>query len=61
MKDWKYCPYCGEPIKECECEGYRDERFPVGYAEVEYDDFDNAEAIIGARFDDMNFRHYFER
>jgi hypothetical protein len=57
--EWKYCPYCGNPIRECECD--RDERFPVGYAEVEYSDFDNAEARDGARFDDLNYLHYLER
>lgn len=31
------------------------------YAEVEYDDFDNAEAILGSRFDDLNYRWYTER
>lgn len=44
-----------------ELEPERDERFPEGYAEVEYSDFDNAEAIEGAKFDDMNFLRYFER
>lgn len=34
---------------------------PRTYAEIEYDDFDNPEALAGARFDDMNFRHYMER
>ena len=34
---------------------------PSTYAEVEYDDFDNLEAIAGARFDDMNYLHYMER
>lgn len=58
--NWKYCPYCGKPIGECECVG-RDERFPAGYAEVEYSNFENAEAIDGARFDDLNFQRYFER
>lgn len=38
-----------------------DERFPSSYAEVEYDDFENAEAIDGARFDDLNFQRYYER
>lgn len=36
-------------------------RFPKGYAEIEYSDFDNAEAIEGAKFDDRNFLRYFER
>lgn len=34
---------------------------PDTYAEIEYDDFDNAEAIDGARWDDMNYLHYMER
>lgn len=37
------------------------EQIPSTYAEVEYDDFDDPEAIAGARFDDMNFLRYFER
>lgn len=37
------------------------EQIPRTYAEVEYDDFDDPEAIMGARFDDMNFLRYFER
>lgn len=38
-----------------------DDRLPSWYAEVEYDDFDNPEAIEGARWDDMNYTHYMER
>ena len=38
-----------------------DDRLPSWYAEVEYDDFDNLEAIEGAKFDDMNYRRYTER
>lgn len=34
---------------------------PETYAEIEYEDFDNPEAIEGARFDDMNFTRYMER
>ncbi len=34
---------------------------PSTYAEIEYSDFDNAEAVEGARFDDMNFLRYIER
>ncbi len=34
---------------------------PDTYAEIEYDDFDNPEAIAGARFDDMNYLRYMER
>ena len=37
------------------------EQIPSTYAEIEYDDFDDPEAIMGARFDDMNFMRYFER
>lgn len=61
--DKKFCPYCGKPLKDsCGCEeSLRDERFPVGYCEIEYSDFDNAEAIDGARFDDANFLRHFER
>ena len=38
-----------------------DPRFPDSYAEIEYDDFDDPEAILGSRFDDMNFLRHFER
>lgn len=34
---------------------------PSSYAEVEYNDFENAEAIDGARFDDINYLRYTER
>lgn len=34
---------------------------PATYAEVEYDDFDSAEAVEGARWDDMNYLRYTER
>lgn len=44
-----------------EDDDYNDPRFPHGYAEIEYDDFDSEEAIIGARFDDLNYLRYFER
>ena len=40
---------------------YTDPRFPRGYAEIEYDDFEDPEAILGARWDDMNFLRYYER
>lgn len=43
------------------CEDCEDSRLPSYYAEIEYDDFDNPEAIEGAKFDDMNYRHYMER
>lgn len=31
------------------------------YAEIEYSDFDSPEAVLGARFDDMNYLRYTER
>ncbi len=34
---------------------------PATYAEIEYSDFDNPEAVAGARFDDMNYFRYTER
>lgn len=34
---------------------------PSTYTEIEYDDFDNAEAVDGARFDDMNYLRYTEQ
>lgn len=34
---------------------------PSTYAEIEYDDFEDPEAIAGARFDDMNYLRYRER
>ena len=60
-ENWNYCLYCGNPIGECECISQRDECFPVGYAENEYSNFDNAEAIDGALFDDLNFQRYYEK
>ena len=36
-------------------------QLPPYYAEVEYDNFDNPEAILGSRWDDMNYTHYMER
>ena len=38
-----------------------DVELPEEYAEVEYDDFEDPEAILGARFDDANFTRYLER
>ena len=40
-----------------------DDRYglPETYAEIEYDDFDDPEAIEGAKWDDMNYLHYIER
>ena len=40
---------------------YDDGGLPETYAEVEYEDFENAEAIAGARWDDMNYMRYMER
>ena len=34
---------------------------PRTYAEIEYDDFDDPEAIEGARWDDKNYLFYTER
>lgn len=42
-------------------EGWEDERFPRGYAEIDYEDMETAEASAGARFDDMNYLRRFER
>ena len=36
-------------------------QLPQSYAEIEYDDMDTPEAILGARFDDMNYIRYMER
>ena len=36
-------------------------QIPDTYAEIEYEDMDSPEAILGARFDDMNYTRYFER
>lgn len=43
------------------CDDEEEWGLPSTYAEVEYLDFDNAEAIDGARFDDMNYLRYMER
>lgn len=46
----------------CDYEDEEDQDgLPESYAEIEYADFENAEAIDGARFDDMNFLRYMER
>ena len=37
------------------------ENLPAAYAEIEYSDIDNPEAILGARFDDLNLMRYMER
>lgn len=39
----------------------RESNLPSTYAEIEYEDFDNPEAIDGTRFDDMNYLRYTER
>ena len=41
--------------------GERDERFPASYAEIEYDDMESEEAVMGCHFDDMNYLRYYER
>ena len=38
-----------------------DERLPDTYAEIEYENFDDPEAIEGAKWDDLNYLHYMER
>lgn len=44
------------------CDDEEDEGgLPETYAEIEYSDFDNPEAITGAGFDDMNYLRYMER
>jgi hypothetical protein len=43
------------------CDEDEDDRLPSWYAEVEYDNFDNPEAVEGAKFDDINLRRYMER
>lgn len=37
------------------------EQIPPTYAEIEYNDFESAEAVMGSRFDDINFLRYLER
>lgn len=44
----------------CDEDDYED-GLPSTYAEIKYSDFDNAEAIEGAKFDDMNYLRYTER
>lgn len=44
------------------CDDDDDEyELPSTYAEIEYNDMDSPEAIIGCRFDDMNYLRYMER
>lgn len=44
------------------CDNYDNEyNLPSTYAEIEYDDMDDPEAIMGCRFDDMNYLRYMER
>jgi len=45
----------------CDEDDEPESNLPSTYAEIEYDDFDDPEAILGARFDDMNYLHYMER
>ena len=42
-------------------DGYLLSQIPETYAEIEYEDMDSPEAILGARFDDMNLMRYLER
>lgn len=39
----------------------QESNLPSTYAEIDYDDFEDPEAIDGARWDDMNYLHYMER
>lgn len=43
------------------CDDDDDYGLPSTYAEIEYDDMDSPEAILGSRWDDMNYRWYMER
>lgn len=43
------------------CDDNDEYGLPNTYAEIEYDDMDSPEAIIGCRFDDMNYLRYMER
>lgn len=43
------------------CDDDDEGNLPATYAEIEYNDFDDPEAINGARWDDMNYQHYMER
>ena len=44
------------------CDDHDDEYdLPDTYAEIEYDDMDSTEAILGSRWDDINYRYYMER
>lgn len=36
-------------------------QLPPSYSEIEYNDFDDMEAVMGARFDDLNYLRYTER
>ncbi len=48
---------------DCFCDEEDENRYglPDTYAEIEYNDFDDPEAILGARFDDWNYLRYTER
>ena len=43
------------------CDDDNEYGLPSTYAEIEYDDMDSPEAILGSRWDDMNYRYYMER
>lgn len=56
-----YTPNASKCFKGARMVAERKQKQEVGYCEIEYSDFDNAEAIDGARFDDANFLRHFER
>lgn len=37
------------------------DNLPTSYAEIDYGDRDDAEAVLGSAWDDMNYLHYTER
>lgn len=43
------------------CDEDEDDRLPSSYAEIDYGNRDDLEAIDGMRFDDMNYQRYMER
>lgn len=45
----------------CEDDCDWDDRLPDSYCEIEYADMESEEAVIGCRFDDMNYLRYMER
>ena len=59
ISDEVYDAMCMNADEFCDEEEW-DEHLPESYAEIEYDDFEDPEAIMGARFDDMNYIRYRE-